>query len=53
MPKLWLTLFFGYKGTNFHGMQFQLEDHVATVEDLLVEKLYPAGFLSTSHHTQL
>lgn len=53
MPKLWLTLFFGYNGTSFSGMQFQLEEHVFTVEDLLVEKLHAAGFLPTNHHAQL
>ena len=53
MPKLWLALFFAYNCANFSGMQFQLEEHVSTVEDLLVEKMYAAGFLATNHHAQL
>ena len=31
MPKLWLAIFFGYNGSTFNGMQFQLEGHVTTV----------------------
>ena len=45
MPKLWLCLFFGYNGHKFHGMQFQLEGDVVTIENLLAERLHAAGFL--------
>jgi tRNA pseudouridine38-40 synthase len=53
MPKLWLALFIGYNGAPFSGMQMQIESHVATIEGLLVDKLYAAGLLSTNNHTQL
>jgi len=53
MPKLWLIVFFGYNGSTFSGMQFQLETHVTTVEGLVAEKLYSAGFLTTNNNSQL
>lgn len=53
MPKLWLALFIGYNGSPFNGMQFQLDEHVLTVEDRLVQKLYTAGFIVTNNHSQL
>lgn len=53
MPKLWLAIFFGYNGSTFNGMQFQLESHVNTIEGLLVEKLHSAGLLPTNHFGQL
>lgn len=40
MPKLWIALFFGYNGKPFSGMQFQIEEHVVTVEGTLISKLY-------------
>jgi tRNA pseudouridine38-40 synthase len=50
MPKLWLALFIGYNGLNFSGMQFQLQDHVSTVENLMAERLHACGFLTTTHY---
>ena len=34
-------------------MQHQKESHVATVEDLLIQKLYEGGFLSTKIYGDL
>lgn len=53
MPKLWLSIFFGYNGSPFSGMQYQIENNIHTIEGFLVSKLHAAGFLSTDHHSQL
>lgn len=40
MPKVWMTLFFGYNGQSFQGMQHQKDENVNSVEKLVIGTLF-------------
>lgn len=53
MPKVWLSLFFGYNGKNYYGMQYQNENNIMTVEKELIDILYSHGLLACKNYGEL
>lgn len=48
-----MTLFFGYVGTNFNGMQWQRETNIPTIERELIEKLHAEEYIPTKAYPEL